>query len=115
MRTWGSPTIIVGNVQHSQSGFTVPKSGIYYVYVQLEIDPVRSQRNCGYELRTERKIIAAAHYWKPNPSGYDRVTYTGAAARLNGGDTVSVRMKAACRITHDNIHGLFLGGFYLRS
>ncbi|XP_065828619.1 uncharacterized protein [Oscarella lobularis] len=118
LRTWGSPTINIGNVLYSSSGFTVPKRGIYYVYVQLEIDPRSgspSQRNCGYELRTERKIIAAAHYWRPNPNSYDRVTYTGAAALLNGGDTVSVRMKGTCYLQGENIYVGFLGGFYLRS
>ena len=91
----------------------MPKSGIYYVYVQLDLDPVSSQKNCGYALRTERKIIAAAHYWRPNPSIYDRVTYTGAAAQLSGGDTVSVRMKETCHIERQHVS--FLGGFYLRS
>ena len=116
LTTWSStPSIAIGNVLSSQSGFTVPKSGIYYVYVQLEIDPSGSQKNCGYELRTGRKIIAAAHYWRPNPSGRDRVTYTGAAARLSSGDKVSVRMKGTCLIYRDYDSGSFLGGFYLHS
>ena len=90
----------------------MPKSGIYYVYVQFEMDPISGQRTCGYELRTERRIIAAAHYWRPNPSGKDRVTYTGGAARLSRGDTVSVRMKGTCYIYYSNG---FLGGFYVHS
>ena len=117
LKTWSSATINIGNVLYSPSGFTVPKSGIYYVYVQLELDPYQTpHKNCGYELRTERKIIAAAHYWRPNPSGKDRVTYTGAAARLSSGDAVSVRIKGTCNLERDfNQESSFLGGFYLRS
>ena len=115
LRIWNSPTVVIGNVKYSSSGFTVPMSGIYYVYAQLEFDPHPFEHNCGYELRTERQIIAAAHYWRPNPSDKDRITYTGAAAQLKEGDTVFVRIKGTCYIDGDYEGGLFLGGFYLHS
>ena len=112
------PSLNNGNIKHTSTGFMVPRDGIYYVYAQLQFDPDSgsSQNNCAFELvASSSKVIAAAHNWVPSPSSNDKVIYTGSAAYLYRGNTVSVKMRGTCRLDSNYNEEAFLGGFFLRN
>ena len=110
------PSVNNGNLRHSSAGFVVPRDGIYYVYAQLQFDPPSSQKNCACELVASSNVIAAAHNWVSSPnSNNDKVIYTGSAAYLHCGDTVSVKVRGTCLFDSNYKEEAFLGGFFLHN
>eukprot|EP00118_Oscarella_pearsei_P021688 m.245055 g.245055 ORF g.245055 m.245055 type:complete len:514 (+) comp40252_c0_seq17:766-2307(+) len=143
---WNAVEVLKGIVKYNKFGFTVPKSGVYYIYGQIHLDPISdspisdspivkklvavslsidqeegttqsnkqmSMENCGYEIRSGSRVLAAGHHWQSSPNNRERTVYTASAVRLNAGDTVSVMMQGYCNLKHFGQKETFLGAFYL--
>jgi hypothetical protein len=91
--------ILRGGMTYSNGYITVPMDGVYYVYVQMYIDPLSGQTWCGFYIHVNDSyaIQYVLVYLQPSTStNRDDVRYAGALKTLNKGDRLSVVSIYTC-------------------
>ena len=84
------PLILKDEMEFVNSSFVVPKTGLYYVYAQLDLKPRRPPQLCLFVIIVNRDFSASAGETFLTESGNENTVYTGAVHSLSEGDIVSV-------------------------
>ncbi|XP_062518242.1 lymphotoxin-alpha-like [Corticium candelabrum] len=108
--TW-SP-FIRGGMQYKDGVITVPTSGIYYVYVQMNYKHYSSTsyRSAGFRIRVNGSGRAYAYRYHQQPNDY-HTHYMGRIIQLNNNDKLSITFDANCRY-YFNSEFTFFGVFF---
>ena len=100
-------------MKYSSGYITVPRTGLYYVYVQVNCDPDGSSW-CGYSIRVNGNSITEQHY---NQGAFNQdvlrgqTSESGLLRKLNGGDKLSVTARNSAYYYISNQS--FFGGVWL--
>ena len=93
--------ILRGGMEYNDSVYNVPKTGLYYVYAQVEIRPTSNHSSCGYAVTkfTSDSLPLTILETKiaPNEGGEQIALYVGSVVSLVEGDEVYLIAIPECR------------------
>jgi hypothetical protein len=103
-------------MNYTNGYLTVPKPGLYYIYVQVNCDPDQNSW-CGYSIRVNGNTVTE-HHVDQTSSGLDvlngQTSESGLLRKLNAGDRLSVTARNT-GFFHIRYNQSFFGAVWLSS
>ncbi|XP_062519913.1 uncharacterized protein LOC134194940 [Corticium candelabrum] len=109
------PGFLRGGTVYNNGYITVPRDGLYYVYLQLWYERDAGQNYCSFWIKlNDTNNIGSVYHYQQNTDGHDESQYTGLTVMLTANDRISVTVRdSTCNCDFYTTDTAFFGAFYI--